>query len=182
MERYVTSTQLKQNLREVKRWADEDIVHVTENGKPAFVLVNMEVYERKRKEIRRRAEWQVDVEYEMRDGMRDRSQGRMVDISEVLDLRSRSQGTPVRITETAVRSVERFYDDEGRLLFAQMLDELSRRPDHGITIEYDSSIDLSHPRTDSTHKFCIPPCDVLYDYDERTGAMCILGLVQSLDC
>ena len=42
---YVTSTQLKMRLREVKELADEGVVYVTEHGRPEYAFFSVEVYD-----------------------------------------------------------------------------------------------------------------------------------------
>ncbi len=174
MDRYVTLTELRQNLRTVKQCAREGVVHVTHKGRPAYVLCSFELWERNIQAARRRGIYRAELWESLSDSQRDIEQGRVVRVGEapalgMLDVED------CFMTESAQTALELEYDAEQRSLLAEVLRELVRSPRVGMPIdeEYDG---LDKP----IRKFYSPPCDILYDVGDK-GRITIHGFVRSLE-
>lgn len=177
MERFVSFTELKQNLRAVKESAREDLVHVLSNGRPGYVLCSFEVWERRMAAAARRGTYRANVEESMREGVRDFWEGRLVPAADVAVLDVDVAGL-ARVSESALRYLDLEYDGEQRDLLGQTLSELVRRPGMGQTVdvEYDGTDLSSVP----IRRFFSPPCDVLYTTDNE-GGLVVFGFVRSLE-
>ena len=191
MERYVTFTELKQNLRQIKRWADEDLVHLLDGGKPAFVLSSLEVRERKMDEARSRATWSVSAQEAVRAGWNDLAKNRVHDGRELLGIRT-IPVREIRVTESAAREIALEYQGDELALASAMIADLAERPEVGMTLEYDghatdtstlgdeaSTADESPSGPQAVRFFCVPPCDVLYASRKEPHELLILGVVRS---
>ncbi|MDO4805797.1 MAG: hypothetical protein Q4A07_00975 [Coriobacteriales bacterium] len=73
-----SSAALKTRQREVKDAARREVVHVTENGNAAFVLLSEELYEQKLAEAREEAAYAERMRATIRSGRIDRSEGRVI--------------------------------------------------------------------------------------------------------
>lgn len=172
MDRYITTTQLKQGLREAKEAAQSNVVHVLEHGRAAYVLCSVELYEDLLRDARARASWKVDVEYAAKESERDVAEGRTYGLGDVIEYAG-GAGRPVRIASSA--ACELAEHGEGLChAVAITLAEVAESPDHGMAIEYDGG-----PR--GLRKVLVPPFDVLYSYDARCDQVMVRGVVRSLD-
>lgn len=175
MERNVTFTELKQNLRAVKEAARKDVVHVLTNGQPGYVLCSFEVWERRMKEAGQRGAYRANVEESIRESEQDLRAGRLVPASDVVAIESDARER-CRISESAQRYLDLEYNGEQRLLLGQTLSELVRRPVLGRTvdIEYQGAAEVP------VRRFFSPPCDVLYAEDGE-GGLIVYGFVRTPD-
>lgn len=164
MDRYVSSTQLKQELRRVKELARLGIVHVLEDGHAAYVLCSTDVYERHVAEVRAHAVWEVDVQESVRDSERDIASGRY----QALDWVAASA------SDSAVRALNACFTEIDRALLASMLSEVAKNPDYGLTIEYDG-------KSTELRKVLVSPYDVLYTCTDDFEGIMVHGAVRSLD-
>lgn len=175
MERTVTFTELKQNLRAVKETARKDVVHVLTNGRPGYVLCSFEVWERRMKEASLRGAYRANVEESIRESEWDVRNGRLVLASDVIAIESDARER-CRMSESAQRYLDLEYDGEQKLLLGQTLSELVRRPAVGRTVDIEYQGDAKVP----IRKFFSPPCDVLYTEDGE-GGLIVYGFVRSPD-
>lgn len=74
-----SSAALKTRQREVKDAAREDVVHITENGNAAFVLMSEELYEKSLREAAERAAYEERMRACLLNGRADVAAGRYVD-------------------------------------------------------------------------------------------------------
>lgn len=74
-----SSAALKTRQREVKDVARQDVVHITENGNAAFVLLSEELYERKLRDAAEQAAYEERVRACIRNGRSDIAEGRVVE-------------------------------------------------------------------------------------------------------
>lgn len=74
-----SSAALKTRQREVKDVARQDVVHITENGNAAFVLLSEELYERKLRDAAEQAAYEERVRACIRNGRSDIAEGRAVE-------------------------------------------------------------------------------------------------------
>ena len=74
-----SSAALKTRQREVKDAAREDVVHITENGNAAFVLMSEELYEKNLREAAERAAYEERMRACLLSGRADVAAGRYVD-------------------------------------------------------------------------------------------------------
>lgn len=74
-----SSAALKTRQRELKDVARQDVVHITENGNAAFVLLSEELYERKLRDAAEQAAYEERVRACIRNGRSDIAQGRVVE-------------------------------------------------------------------------------------------------------
>lgn len=172
MERYVTFTELKQNLRAVKESAREDVVHIRTSGQPGYVLCSFEVWERRMSNAARRGTYRAHVEESIHEGEQDVREGRLVPASSAVAVDS-DMARKARISESALYYLDLEYDGEQRLLLGQTLSELVRRPTLGRTI------DVEYQGTGiPVRKFFSPPCDILYTLDAE-GNLIVYGFVRT---
>ena len=169
MERYVTSTELKQELRTVKAYARKGVVHITENGRAAFVLCSSKVFEREMRIVRERAVWDVAVQDLMEQSERDVLQGRVLQVGDVVDLGERGADR-LMVCLCASREIASHSQAEPELWREQLL-ALGERPSIGLTLEYDGS--------NRPHKIQVPPYDVIYTI-EKDGTVLVRGIVKSV--
>lgn len=80
-----SSAALKTKQREVKDAAREQVVHITENGNAAFVLLSEELYERNLREAAERAAYEERVRLCIRNGRADVAAGRVIEGLDALD-------------------------------------------------------------------------------------------------
>ncbi|MDO4436809.1 MAG: hypothetical protein Q4B77_02530 [Coriobacteriaceae bacterium] len=80
-----SSAALKTKQREVKDVARKDVVHITENGNAAFVLLSEELYERNLRDAAERAAYEERVRACIRNGRSDIAEGRVVEGMMALD-------------------------------------------------------------------------------------------------
>ncbi|MBP3885189.1 MAG: hypothetical protein J6D54_09685 [Olsenella sp.] len=73
-----SSAALKTRQREVKDAARENVVHITENGNAAYVLLSEELYEAKLAEAREEAAYAERMRSVLIAGAEDRAQGRVI--------------------------------------------------------------------------------------------------------
>ncbi len=166
MERYITSTQLKQQLRQAKEYARDDVVHILEHGRAAYVLCSLEVYERCLAEARARAIWTVDVEESAWESEEDVRKNRLHALAE-LGIRVHSTRRAY-ITASAKREMDTCATSDNYHIVAHMIDELVSRPQMGIEVEY------------GLRKVLAPPFDLLYSYDENRDEILVSGIIRSL--
>ena len=74
-----SSAALKTRQREVKNAARENVVHITENGNAAFVLMSEELYENNLREAAEQAEYEARVALAIERGRADIEAGRFVE-------------------------------------------------------------------------------------------------------
>lgn len=167
MERYLTSTELKQNLKRVKEYAQLGVVHILENGHEGYVFCSEEVYEEKLQSVRERAMWQTEVRETCREAICDTT----VLISDVVPCENGIEA--LKITQLAARKIATEYNGGTPAELEYMLKRIQEEPEFGLSIELDG---LPCP----ARKVLVPPHDILYTFDETTGDVIILGLVKSL--
>lgn len=172
MEQYISTTQLKQELREVKRLARTDVVHVMENGRAAYVLCGRDVYERRLCEAREKAAWQAGVEYIANESIDDITNGRTEDLSTVIEYDG-TLARPLRVVESAASDVRSYCCEYDASMLVGLTEKVSLRPEMGLSIEYDGE-----PK--NMRKLFVPPYDVLYLYDDEHNQIVLLGMVRSL--
>ena len=171
MERYISTTQLKQGLKEAKRLARTDVVHVTENGRVAYVLCSLEVYERLLEEARARGVWRAGVEDVMSTSARDIAEGRVHDLGAIVEYDGR--GTrPVRIVDSAAHDLADLLGALDSSLLASQMERVCDDSAFGLPIEYDGG-----PQPQAMRKVLVPPYDVLYIYDEASDQIVICGIL-----
>ena len=171
MERYISTTQLKQRLKEAKRLACDDVLHVTENGRAAYVLCSVEVYERLLEEARARGVWRAGVEDVINTSARDIAEGRVRDLGAIVEYDGRGTRS-VRIVDSAVHDLEDLRGAPDLSLLASQMERVCDDPAFGLAIEYDGE-----PRPQVMRKVHVPPCDVLYTYDEEGDQVVIRGIL-----
>ena len=87
MEAIYPFSALKTNQREVKDAALEGVVHVTENGRGAFVFCSEDVFDRKLQEAAEAAVYAERIAASIRQGRADIEEGRCVEgIKEALEV------------------------------------------------------------------------------------------------
>lgn len=177
MEQYVTSTQLKQELRRVKEYASNDVVHVLENGHAAYVLCSFEVFERRKREACERAIWKVRVSESVRSSAEDIDRGRMMGIEGAL-VGEVPFSNNVRITATAAEQLDLEFDGSVREIASRVMLDVVDQPDLGIAIEYDS-VAGEQARGQVLRKVTIPPADVVYTVEN--DYVVILAVVPCCD-
>lgn len=74
-----SSAALKTRQREIKDVARSQVVHITENGNAAFVLMSEEVYEKNLREAAERASYEARVASVVERGRADIEAGRFVE-------------------------------------------------------------------------------------------------------
>jgi len=79
MHKIYSSTALRDNQREVKQAACEDVVRITENGCGAYVFCSEEVFERELRKAAEEALFQAEVAAAVERGRADISAGRCVE-------------------------------------------------------------------------------------------------------
>ena len=163
MERYLTSTELKQNLKRAKELARAGIVHVLENGHEGYVFCSAQVYEETMRATRENAAWEAEVREVCREGMRDRTDGKV----------RLQHGT--HVSQTAAQDLMLEYDGRGSSELEHMLTRIGEDPEYGLAIEMQGL-----PR--GVRKVLVPPNDLIYYWGELSGAVIVLGIVPSLDC
>ena len=91
-----SSAALKTRQREVKDAALHDVVHITENGNGAFVLMSEEIFERRLQEAAEGAAYEERLRACLRNGRADIEEGRYVEgmeaFSDALDKRLARHG------------------------------------------------------------------------------------------
>lgn len=80
-----SSAALKTRQREVKDAARENVVHITENGNAAFVLMSEELYERKLREAAEEAAYEERLRACLLNGEDDFAHGRCVEGIDAFD-------------------------------------------------------------------------------------------------
>jgi hypothetical protein len=171
MERYISTTQLKQGLKEAKRLACDDVLHVTENGRAAYVLCGIEVYERLLEEARARGVWRAGVEDVINTSARDIAEGRVHDLGAIVEYDGRG-ARPVRIVDSAVRDLEDLRGVLDLSLLASQVERVCDDPAFGLAIEYDGG-----PQSQVMRKVLVPPYNVLYTYNEASDQIVIRGIL-----
>ena len=73
------STALKNQQREIKAKADNEIVHITENGNGAFVFCSEKVFDEKLREAAEAAAYEERVRMAVERGRDDIASGRLVE-------------------------------------------------------------------------------------------------------
>lgn len=174
MERYISTTQLKQGLREAKRLARNDVLHVTENGRPAYVLCSVEVYERLLAGAREKGVWRAGAEDVARSSARDVSEGRVHDLGTILEYDG-GGARPVRIADSASRDFSDLRGELDPVLLLRQMERVCDDPSFGLAIEYGEG-----RRPSAMRKVLVPPCDVLYTYDEENDQIVIRGFIRSV--
>ena len=177
MERSITFTELKQNLRAAKKAAREDVVHVLLNGRPSYVLCSFEVWERRMASAAQRGTYRANVEESIRESTQDIRDGRLIPATDVLNLNVNAEdGT--RIAQSALRYLDLEYDGEQRLLLGQTLSEIAQRPSMGRTVDIEyTGADTPPSRV---YRFFSPPCDILYTTNHNADVI-VCGFVRSID-
>ncbi len=163
MERYLTSTELKQNLKRVKELARTGIVHVLENGHEGYVFCSSQVYEEAMQAARAEAAWEAEVREVCREGLRDKTDGKV-----------RLQ-RGVHVGQTAERDLALEYDGRGSSELEHVLTRIGEDPEFGLAIEL-QGLSLG------VRKVLVPPNDLIYYWDESLEAVIVLGIVHSLGC
>ena len=171
MERHISTTQLKQGLKEAKRLARYDVLRVTENGRAAYVLCSIEVYERLIEEARARGVWRAAMEDVTVSSSCDISEGRVRDLGMVMEYDGRGM-RPVRIVDSAVRDLEDLRGVLDLSLLASQMERVCDDPAFGLAIEYDGG-----PQPQVMRKVLVPPYNVLYTYDEASDQIVIRGIL-----
>ena len=123
----------------------------------------------------KRGTYRANVEESIVEGMQDVRHGRLVPISNVLEVDEQA-AVGSRASESALRQLDVEYDDEQKLLLGQTLSELMRRPNVGKTVDVEY---LGSDYSDTMlpiRKFFSPPCDVLYGTN-REGNLIVYGFV-----
>ena len=161
MEHYLTSTELKQNLKRAKELARAGIVHVLENGHEGYVLCSAQVYEEAMRAARAEAVWEAEVREVCREGLRDKADGKA---------RLR-QG--VHVAQTAERDLTLEYDGRGLSELEHVLTRIGEDPEFGLAIEL-QGLSLG------VRKVLVPPNDLIYCWDKSLEAVIVLGIVHSL--
>ena len=91
-----SSAALKTRQREVKDAAREQVVHITENGNAAFVLMSEEVFDRELQSAAEEAAYEERLRASIRNGLDDLEHGRYVEgidaFERALDERLASRG------------------------------------------------------------------------------------------
>lgn len=164
METYVTSTELKQELRHVKLLARKDVVHVLENGHAGYVFCAVDVFERKLADERAKAAWEAQAREIFLEGTNAQKFGHICQCE--YDAR-------VFLTDTAANELSVEYDG-GAHAFNEALSAVANDPDYGLCLEYDS-----FPA--GSYKVLVPPNDVLYIWDKELDRILVCGFVRSLD-
>lgn len=77
-----SSAALKTRQREIKDVARTQVVHITENGNAAFVLMSEELYEKSLREVAERADYEARVAAAIERGRSDIESGRFVEGTE----------------------------------------------------------------------------------------------------
>lgn len=80
-----SSAALKTRQREVKDAARENVVHITENGNAAFVLMSEELFERKLREAAEDAAYEERLRASLLNGEDDFTHGRYVEGIDAFD-------------------------------------------------------------------------------------------------
>ena len=168
MEAYVTSTELKQELRRVKALARKDVVHVLENGHAGYVLCSADVFELKLKYARAKGAWRARATEVLREGRRAQACGQIRTIEYGSQYDSR-----VFITNDAAHELSVEYDGRANPL-TEALAAVADDPNYGLSLEYDS-----FPA--GAYKVLVPPNDILYTWDESENTILVCGFVRSLD-
>ncbi len=171
MERHISTTQLRQGLKEAKRLARNDVLRVTENGRAAYVLCSVEVYERLLEEARARGVWRAGVEDVINTSARDIAEGRVHDLGAIVECDGRG-ARPVRIVDSAVRDLEGLRGAPDLSLLASQMERVCDDPAFGLAIERGGG-----PQLQVMRKVHVPPCDVLYTYDEEGDQIVIRGIL-----
>ena len=169
METYVTSTELKKELRRVKELAREDVVHVLENGHAGYVLCSAEVFERRVTAARAQAAWEAVAHEVLREGAMDAQKGHVA-----------PWGTDARVlmTEYAQEQIDTEYSGEPALL-EDTLARVADEPSFGLCVEYDG--EPEHANARRAYKVLVPPNDLLYWWSPEDGSVLVCGLVRALE-
>lgn len=181
MDRYVTTTELKQNLKRVKEYARAGIVHVLENGHEGYVLCSSEIYEEKLRDCRERAVWEAEAKEACREGLFDESQGNVSSLTDMLpwcgrptkNLKPGEGAESLRISHTAARDMTLEYDGTSRSELTAMLLRIAEDPAFGLSVEFNGA-----PK--GVRKVLVPPYDILYRWDVEANTILVIGLVRSL--
>lgn len=163
VDRYLTSTELKQNLKRAKEYARCGIVHVLENGREGYVFCSAQVYEDAMKTARTVAAWEAEVREVCYEGFRAETGG---------NIQARCG---LHVAETATRDLTLEYDGRNSHELAHVFSRISEDPEYGMTIELQGL-----PR--HIRKVLVPPHDLIYCWSEKANSVLVLGIVPSLDC
>jgi len=164
LETYVTSTELKQELRRVKLLARKDVVHILENGHAGYVFCAADVFERKLADVRAKATWEARAREIFIEGTNAQKLGQICQCE--YDAR-------VFLTNTAANELDVEYDGDPHA-FNEALSAVGNDPDYGLCLEYDS-----FPA--GSYKVLVPPNDILYIWDKELARILVCGFVRSLD-
>lgn len=173
MERYLSSTELKQNLRRAKEYAKVGVVHVLDNGHSGYVLCSAEVFDRTVEEACGRAAWEAEAREACREGERDRQRDRVVGVDDVLSCEYMGEPWRAVVSRTAADDIAVEYDGEGRGALAHMLDRVCEDPAFGIEVEFQNA-------APGVRKVLVPPHDILYRWDDELGTVYVLGIVRAV--
>ena len=86
MEAIYPITALQKNNAQIKAEARERLVHVTENGRAAFVFASEEVLDELIAREREEAAWEAQAFASIDRGLRDLEEGRYVEVADVDEL------------------------------------------------------------------------------------------------
>lgn len=177
---YVTSTQLKMRLREVKELADEGVVYVTEHGRPEYAFFSVEVYDGMVERVRRHARWRVVVEAALENALWEIRNERVVPYG-----LEPGEGVPVLLTSEFTYRCQELGVDQADLDAA--ICAIARNPHVGRLIDLEWLQDESHELTPQAvkgakaYKLLVGSNDLIYEYDHSRGSVYLCGLVPTLD-
>ena len=158
MEHYLTSTELKQNLKRAKELARTGIVHVLENGHAGYVLCSSQVYEDAIRTARAQAAWEAEVREVCRDGLHDKARGNVQTLF------------GIGVTQTAMQDIALEYDGRAAMDLRQTITRISEDPGYGLSIELQGL-------PQGMCKVLAPPHELVYMWDEAAGGVLVLGVV-----
>lgn len=171
MDRYVTSTELKQRLKQTKQYARMAPVHVLDHGHEGFVLCSVEIYETLLQQARQSATWEAEAREACREGLCDQSVGNTVNADKVICLEYDGRNNqPIRFASTAAHDTQSALNAMDEAVLAQTLNRIGTDPRYGMSVDLEGM-------PEGIRKVLVPPYDILYLWEEQRECVCILGLV-----
>lgn len=167
MEQYITSTELKQNLKRAKEYARVGIVHILEHGHAGYVLCSTDIYDEALRTVRKRAAWQAEVREACRESLRDTT----LSLANILPRECKK--STAKISQTAAHDLVVEYDGRLPSELAYAIERVQADPAFGLAVELD---DLPCP----VWKVLVPPYDLLYTRDSQTDDILFLGLITTM--